>query len=272
MLGWIHSVSRAQVVSAATRAPARGGGDRLESVLREPLHMLVRRYVLDHVESGSWPVGSRIPSEHELCQQLSVSRATVVRALTDLVAQGVLERRQGKGTFVTSPRLLHGPFALKSFTEEHGERGLTASARVLACAEEVAPPQVAEHLRLPPGGRVVRVKRVRFAGPDQTMGIQTAYLPADMVPGLAERRDLLRGSLYQVLDHLYQIRPVRAVETFEPAWLTPEEAALLQCPDMRLAFQVERVSYAAGGVPVEYVRSRMRGDRYRYTMELIRRS
>lgn len=104
------------------------------------------------------------------------------------------------------------------------------------------------------------------------MGIQESFVPSVLVPGLVDLGELLHGSLYQVLENLYHIRMVRAVETFEPVLLSLEEIKLLDCQGMRLAFQVERVSYDGSGRPVEYVRSRMRADRYRYAMELIRRS
>ena len=240
---------------------------QLEAV---PLYQQVKRYILSRIDDGQWSVGQPIPSEHELCALLSVSRATVVRALTDLVHMGVLERRQGLGTFVAAPKVDHGPFELQSFTEEMAERGLTATARVLEC--EVAPPaeDVRRVLRLGPSERVVRVRRIRFADRGEPMCIQEAHLPADLVPGLAERAEALRGSLYGLLRDDYGLRLLRAVETVYPVMLRAEEASLLRCPRTRPAFAVERVTYSEQDRPIELTRSRMRGDRYRYVLELAR--
>lgn len=237
-----------------------------------PLYHQVRQYILERVEDGVWPVGSQIPTEHELCRTLSVSRATVVRALTELVHQGVLERQHGKGTFVASPRVLHGPFELKSFTEETADRGHRATARLLGLQEGPASAAVQRHLALPEGEPVVRIRRLRYVDAQQPMGLQTSYIPSALVPGIEDRQDLLQGSLYRLLEDFYRIRFVRAVETFEPFLLGPEEARLLECAPSRLAFHVERVSYDAQGRAVEYVESYMRGDRYRYAMELLRRT
>jgi GntR family transcriptional regulator len=234
-----------------------------------PFHHQVRQFILHRVEAGDWPVGTRIPSEQELCALFGVSRATVGRALTDLVRQGVLDRQQGRGTFVASPRLLHGPFELKSFTEEHEERGLRAQAEVLACEELPALEDVATALRIAPGSPVARLYRLRYAG-QETMGLQESFLPLALAPDIARLGNLLTGSLYQLLQTRYAIIPHRAIETFEPVLLDDTEAALLRCQDRRLAFLVERTTFDATGRAFEFVRSKMRGDRYRYTMELVR--
>jgi GntR family transcriptional regulator len=240
---------------------------QLEAV---PLYQQVKRYILSRIDDGQWSVGQPIPSEHDLCALLSVSRATVVRALTDLVHMGVLERRQGLGTFVAAPKVDHGPFELQSFTEEMAERGLPATARVLECDVALPAEDVRRILRLGPDERVVRVRRIRFADRGEPMGIQEANLPAALVPGLAERAEALRGSLYGLLREDYGLRLLRAVETVYPVMLRAEEARLLNCPRARPAFAVERVTYSEQDRPIELTRSRMRGDRYRYVLELAR--
>jgi GntR family transcriptional regulator len=235
-----------------------------------PLYFQLAAFLASRIDSGEWRPGDQIPTELELCRTYGVSRATVVRAMSELVAAGRLERVQGKGTFVSGRKFTHGPLVLKSFSEEMEERGLEPVARVLSLTEEPAPPAVRVPLALEEGERVVRLRRLRLAG-QETMGIQEAWLPASLVPGLTQYRELLDGSLYRLLEARYGLRVRRAVETFEPAILDREEAEILGVGGTRLAFLVERTSYDAQERPVEYVRSKMRGDRFRYTMELRRR-
>lgn len=232
-----------------------------------PLHHQVRQYLWDRVRSGDWPVGFQIPPEHVLCDLLGVSRATVIRALTELTRQGVLERRQGRGTFVQSPRLNHGPLVLKSFTQEHADSGLRSAAIVLELGEKEADEHVAQALEIETGSRVLCLRRLRYAGSD-TMGIQEAFLPKRLIPSLASVASDLAGSLYEVLAREYGITPFSARETFEPARLSKSESLLLKCDPATLAFLVERTTATRDGVPFEFVRSKMRGDRYRYTMQL----
>ena len=237
---------------------------------RSPLYQQVKRTVIERIEAGEWSVGQPIPSEKDLCRMFHVSRQTVVRALSDLAREGLVDRRQGIGTFVSPPQVFHGPLDLQSFSEEMAERGLGARARVLLVAEEPPSPEVRRHLRLDRGERVVRVRRTRFAGTRLPMGIQEAHLPARLVPGLALRAERLEGSLYRMLREDYGIAPHRAVETVTATRFDKQEADLLGCAPGSLAFQVERVTYDLDNRAVEFVRSRMRGDRYRYVLELRR--
>lgn len=235
-----------------------------------PLHHQVKEYLWERVRSGDWAIGSQIPPEHVLCSLLGVSRATVIRALTELSRQGVLERKQGRGTFVKSPRLYHGPLALKSFTEEHSDSGLQTGATVLECCVKEADDKVAEALQVELHSPVTYIRRLRYAGSD-TMGIQEAFLPERLVPSLVAMGTRLEGSLYEVLETEFGIVPFSATETFEPAHLTKSESSLLTCNQSTLAFLVERTTSAYDGTRFEFVRSKMRGDRYRYTMELQRK-
>lgn len=234
------------------------------------LYQRVKRMVADKVGRGEWPVGHMIPSERELSAAMGVSRATVLRALSDLVYQGILERRQGLGTYVMRPTLVHGPVSLRSFTEEMADRGMTASARVLECAEAVAPDNVAEALHLARGGQAVLIRRIRFGQGDEPMGIQAAYLPSHLVPGMIDSRERLQGSLYRLLAEDYGLIPHRAVESMWPARFRASDRELLECGPGVLAFRVERTTYGRNGQPIEFVWSMMRGDRYRYVLELVR--
>lgn len=236
-----------------------------------PLYFQLAERLARRIDAGEWRSGEQVPTELELCRTFGVSRATVVRAMADLVASGRLERIQGKGTFVSGRKLTHGPLDLRSFSEEMADRGLVATARVLSCGEELASAGVRSALGLEEGDRVVKIARLRLAGGD-TMGIQEAYLPARLVPGLEQREHELYDSLYRMLDEAYGIRIKHATETFEPTILDRHEAAILGVTNARVAFLVERTSYDLQERAVEYVRSKMRGDRFRFTMELRRRS
>ena len=89
---------------------------RLQADSSSPLyHQLMQRITAD-IERGTYPTGSRIPPEHELEQLYQVSRVTVRRALAELTSEGLLERKQGKGTFVSMPK---GNIQLKNLHSFH---------------------------------------------------------------------------------------------------------------------------------------------------------
>ncbi|SCK14598.1 histidine utilization repressor [Vogesella sp. LIG4] len=99
----------------------------------KPVHAYaqIKNYVRKQIESGVWPNGSLIPSEHDLVKQFSVSRMTVHRALRELTAEQVLTRIQGAGTFVSAQKYQSTLIEIKSIAEEIKNRGDVHSSEVL---------------------------------------------------------------------------------------------------------------------------------------------
>jgi GntR family transcriptional regulator len=131
---------------------------------------------------------------------------------------------------------------------------------------EPADEQVAATLQVAAGTPVVALARVRLADDDPIV-IETSYLPSARFPEL-EAVDFTRARLYDTLTSRYGTRPVRARETFQPVLLTAEEASALGGRGGDPALRVERVAYDADGEVIEYCRSTLRGDRYRYSVEM----
>ena len=78
--------------------------EQLDTNNAVPLYEQLRVALRERLDSGVLDPGERLPSETELCQKYGVSRITVRRAVDELVEEGILERRQGKGTFVAPKR------------------------------------------------------------------------------------------------------------------------------------------------------------------------
>ena len=156
--------------------------------------MQVREYVRSLVE-GAEP-GTPAPSERELVQQFGVARMTVRQALDALVAEGLLERIPGRGTFVARTAVDNIP-RLTGFTEEMARRGMKPDARTLLARIESAGPGVARALEIEVGDRVVHWQRLRYAD-GQPMCVEDAYLAASIVPGLLDQP--LPVSLYAELE------------------------------------------------------------------------
>ena len=110
-------------------------------------HQLMQRIAAD-IDRGTYPVGSRIPPEHELEQLYQVSRVTVRRALAELTSEGLLERKQGKGTFVSMPQ---GNVQLKNLHSFHDSckiNNVKPSTDVIHVKETLANSADAEELFL----------------------------------------------------------------------------------------------------------------------------
>jgi len=233
------------------------------SAAREPKYYLVKRHLLDIIES--LPPGSAVPTERVLTVELATSRTTVRRALAELVGEGRLVRRQGSGTFVAEPKI-QWPLQMTSFTAQASTAGYVTTTRLLEAVRTRAAEDVAQRLGVRTGGPVYCVERLRLVD-DAPMAVETVYLSAARFPGLIGQIRKA-SSLYRVLADSYQVVPVEAEETIETASASPREAELLGVDTGSPILVLGRHSFDAGGEPVEYVRSWYRGDRYTFVARL----
>jgi GntR family transcriptional regulator len=235
-----------------------------------PLYYQLKTVLLREIEAGHWAPDAQLPTENELAGRFSVSKITVRQALRELAAEGFIRREQGRGTFVERRRLQQGPRELTSFTDEMRSHGLVPSSRVLDQETTGAPPAVASVLGILQDAPVFRLRRLRLAN-REPMGVQTAYIPLDLVPGITAL-PFSNASLYDILQARYSLYPATARETYCVALLKRDVAALLRVPARSPAMTAERVTFLANGRPLEYVQSVMRGDRYKIAIELTRHS
>ena len=136
---------------------------RLQSVSSSPLYHQLMQRIADDIEKGNYPVGSRIPPEHELEETYQVSRVTVRRALAELTSEGLLERKQGKGTFVSTPRISQDLKSIHSFHDSCKKNGVRAGTKVIHVTEIDADATDIQDLNLREGDRVVETLRIRSA-------------------------------------------------------------------------------------------------------------
>ena len=233
-----------------------------------PLYHQLKTVILREIEAGRWQPDQQLPTEHELAQRFRVSKITVRQALRELAGAGFIRREQGRGTFVEPRKLQQGPRELTSFTDEMRRHGLLPTSRLLDQEVVLSPDEIATALRIAPGTRLFKLRRLRLAD-GEPMGIQTAYLPLDLVPGITDR-NFANVSLYDFLQAQYGLHPANARETYCVAQLKRDEAELLRVPARSPAMIAERITFLADGRPFEYVRSLMRADRYKVVIDLTR--
>jgi len=231
-----------------------------------PLYRQIQSDLRERVSSGQLEPGSQVETEQELMARYGVSRATVRQALSGLVAEGLLEIRRGRGTFVHGAALEHRLGGFYTFSREIERHGMRPGTRVRSLGLQPADMAVAEGLGLAPGTPVVALSRVRLAD-DEPIVTETSYLPAARFAGL-EAVDFSEARLYETLTSVYGVRPVRARETFVPVLLGADDAEVLGGEAGDPVLGVERTTYDADGVIIEFCRSILRADRYRYSVEL----
>jgi len=211
--------------------------------------------------------GAVLPGERELAVRHHVSRTTVRRAIEELIARRVVERRHGAGTFVRRPEIAQ-PLMATSFREDMHRRGLVPSSRLVWWDTVTADLDLARHLEMPDGAPVLRVRRVRLAD-GEPMTLETLHVPAARVPGLTG--DDLDGdaSYYDVLAKRYDRHLTAGRQSVVPVVLAGADAQLLGVPPGSPALRFVRTSRDDRGDVVERVESFARGDRYLIEMDIL---
>ncbi len=245
-----------------------GLSDSVKNGLRDdspiPLYVQLGEILRRQIVSGLYAPGEQLPTEKEFCERYGVSTITVRQAVLNLVDEGLLYRRRGKGTFVAEPKLSRDISTIYSFSEDMKRLGLRPSSRVLDL-RLIEADEVKAQLSLPgEGEHVFLIVRLRLADGTPLL-LETTYIPSRIAPGLMGK-DLSGRSLYAILKEDYGVEVSSAVESFESVILDAEEAELLGCPAASAAFHIERTAYDPSGVPVELTSSLTRADRCKFSI------
>jgi len=235
---------------------------RLSREAPDPLYLQLKDSLVADITSGHYRSNQRLPSERELSTQFKVSRMTVRQALLELARDGTIYTRVGKGTFVAEPKIDQQLRALTGFSQDVRARGSKPASRVLEARVISATPDVAAALRLAPEAEVILLARLRLAD-GVPLAVETAYLPFALFPRLLHH-NFARESLYDVLETEYKLTLTQAEQSIEAALAVPRETELLQLTPPAPVLKMQRLTFSAEGVPVEYVLSTYRGDRYKF--------
>lgn len=228
-------------------------------------YVQIEEELAEQIRTGHLKPGDRLPPERELAEQMGVSRMTVRQALGRLADRGLLSREQGRGTFVSQPKLTQSLSRLAGFYDQMLSQGILPTSRLLSSEAIVASAAVAQVLGLRIGEPLYKVVRLRLGG-GVPLALETSFFPAKFVPGLLDQ-DLEHSSIYRLMER-YQARPVRAVQSLEPVPARDWEAELLEVPRGSPVMLVERTAWDAQGRAVEYAKDIYRGDRCRFVAEL----
>lgn len=213
--------------------------------------------------------GTLLPTEKRLQELFGVSRATIREALALLERERIIDRRQGKGTYVALPPLERNLMELTSFSEDMRKRGLAPAGILLHWDAQptTIPPE------LDGAEPVVRIVRLRLVN-DEPFGLHEAFLPAAVLAQAGVLAEEIAAdvtySLYARLDRAGRgIQQARERITARVA--TAFEAQHLLCPEGSPLLAVRRVSRDGAGRLLEVVEAAYLPDVYPYIIELERR-
>jgi GntR family transcriptional regulator len=241
------------------------GNFRLRPESHLPFYVQLRHLLQAEIRKSA--PHAPLPSEQALQQQFEVSRPVVRQALSELVRDGLIYRRKGKGSFVAPPKVMEGQVQrLTSLNEELLSQGYQPHTVVLQQELTEADPLAGEQLEIPAGSPLVLLRRLRLLEGEPFM-VASTLLPRDLCPGL-ETMDLTTKSLYQVLATEYGLKITQGSRTLEAVGANGVVAKELQVPVGSPLMHIELVSYEAGGRAFELSESYHRGNRARFRFEL----
>lgn len=239
---------------------ALGGDDRL------PLYERLRESLFDRIKAGEWGPGTAIPAEGGLAAQYAVALGTARRAVSLLVEDGILERRQGSGTFVRAGAFTHSMFRFFRLDDLAGAG--RPGGRMLAREVGPAPSEAADALRVPHGSEAIRMSRLRVVGSEP-------ILAEDIVLPLAPFRSFLDVPPTEVGPLLYPVYAdrcgifiTRAEEVITIVPCPAPEARLLRCRAGASVVCIERLAFSLDDTPREWRRSYGPAARFRYRIDI----
>ena len=215
----------------------------------QPLHRQLRDLMLARIESGEWSPGTYLPSETRLAEDYGVAVGTLRKALLDLAAEGVVVRRQGKGTVVTSHDSDAVLFRFFNLRRADGST-LRPESRVLSRQRRSASEAEVASLGLPAAAEVVCITRVRDRD-----GIPIIFehiiLDADRFGPMETAPEVLPNTLYQLYQAQFGATVHRARETITAASATGACAVELGVAEGTPLLHIRRIALDYNNAPIE---------------------
>ena len=228
-----------------------------------PLYAQVRARLIEGIAAGEWRPGEAIPSESVLAEGFGVAIGTIRKAVDSLVAEQVLVRRQGKGTFVTAHDGRRLMFHFFHIVGRDGRRAFPET-RTLAFARDRADRDTARALAIAPHDKVVRIRNLLSLDGAPAM-VDDITLAADLFPGLTEKA--FRGrdnTIYHLYQSRFGINVLRADERLRAIAAPTDVAPLLEVETGTPLLEIRRVALTFRDRPVELRISRVDTRRYDY--------
>lgn len=216
--------------------------------IKIPLYKQAEQHISQSIAQGRWDDGSALPSEWDLAAEIGVSQGTVRKALTHLTEQGLLERQQGVGTFVSR---LNPEWGTLPLCERHGRRrDIWPKQEILDIKSVYASSAVKQLLQLNHGARVWQVQSLWRNG-HQSVAFDEAWLPEALFPELNRVQLEKRLDIYTILSRVYGKTPDVRQTVLHTMQLDSETATRLKQPTFSPALRYERSS-ASGSLMVEW--------------------
>ena len=230
----------------------------------KPIYKQICDLIREKINSGKLSPGNRVWSEHDIMEKFHVSRNTAQKAIETLVNEGIVSRVQGKGSFVTQPKVDYGLQYLASFTEETLGKGLKPTSKVICFNREHPNHNHANNLKISKNDWVYKLERLRLAN-EYPIAHQISIIPEELCPGL-QSYDFSKQSLYEVFEkdfkHILSWQKI----VVSPIVANDSIAEIFDILPQTPLLHTDSILYLAGGTPIESNKNIYLSERYQFTV------
>ena len=207
----------------------------------------------EEIKTGVLQYGERLKNEKWLCETYGVSRTTLRKAIDELIAAGLVERRSNKGVYVTYSKFDSNFDRPISIFQELLRAGIRPSSKILSFARIKAAGEVSQSLRCPEGEPLLHIHRVRYAD-DRPFNINDIYLVERMFPQFNPWL-LTNRSLHEIIKSEYKLEIVKSIQRVNAVAATRHQAEYLEVPLRTPLLTTVSTVIAGDGEVVEYQQS-----------------
>ena len=232
-----------------------------------PLYTQLADIIKEMINNKELQEGHYLMSERDICKIQNISRMTVNKAIISLVNEGILERRQGKGTFVSYKKQNLTYAKMQGFTEIAKNKNLNVKNKILKFELKIPSNKVKEYLQLEDTDSLVfQIERIRFIDDEPTI-LEKIYIPEYMCPALSE--DLVsNNSIYKLYREKYLHKTQIAKQVINPIILNKSQSKTLNVDSNTLALKIDRVVFTDKDEVLEYTSSLFITDKHQYEIIL----
>lgn len=240
----------------------------LESDSVLPLYMQITKALSQRIVDGDYSPHEQLPSEGELMKMFGVSRITVRQALRVLHSDGLVFSVQGKGTFVSKPKVVQDVQRLQGFGESMVPKGYETATRVISLHDVRPPQEVAEALDVKKNDTVLELKRIRYLN-RQPIALDHSFYPAAIGQKLVAKD--LTQDIFPLLENEFHVRLDYADLRIEAALAEDEHVTRLGCKEGDPILLIRRRVFDESGDTVAFEYLSYRGDTFQYHLRADRR-
>lgn len=228
-----------------------------------PLYKQLKEIIKQKIIDGEFHPNQKIPSELQLSKIYNVSRITVRNAITELVDEDLLIKKQGKGTFVSAPKIEDNVLEDISFSLTCKINKVKPGSKIIKNVIKDANERDIAELNLHENDKVVYIKRIRYAD-DEPVILEHNFFPSKYAFLLNE--DLENQSLYEILNEKYGIARAKSKRTIEIITASEEEASLLAISKGEPLLLHREIVYDKNNNPIHRTKQLIIGDKFKFVV------